>query len=69
MATIEERLAALEALLGLSEGEAPYVSKYSGPEIDEGIELARSGTVRNTGGTMKKGCGGPARSAIPSSVF
>ena len=53
MATIEERLAALEALLGLSEGEAPYVSKYSGPEIDEGIELARSGTVRNTGGTMK----------------
>ena len=53
MATIEERLAALEALLGMSEGETPYVSQYSGPDIDEGIELARSGNVRITGGTMK----------------
>ena len=52
MATIEERLAALEALLGMSEGETPYVSQYSGPDIDEGIELARSGTVRKTGDTM-----------------
>lgn len=53
MATIEERLAAIEALLGMSEGETPYVSQYSGPDIDEGIELARSGTVRKTGDTMK----------------
>lgn len=52
MATIEERLAALEALLVMSEGETPYVSQYSGPDIDEGIELARSGTVRKTGDTM-----------------
>lgn len=52
MATIEERLAAIEALLGMSEGETPYVSQYSGPDIDEGIELARSGTVRKTGDTM-----------------
>lgn len=52
MATIEERLAALEALLGMSEGETPYVSQYSGPDIDEGIELARSGTVRKTGDKM-----------------
>lgn len=52
MATIEERLAALEALLGMSEGETPYVSQYSGPDIDEGVELARSGTVRKTGDTM-----------------
>ena len=55
MATIEERLAALEALLGMSEGEAPYVSQYSGPDIDEGIELARSGTVRKTGDKMTGG--------------
>ena len=49
MATFEERLAAVELLLGVTAGEKVYNSVYSGEQIDEAVARALPGGALDTG--------------------
>lgn len=49
MATFEERLAAVERLLGVTAGEKVYNSVYSGEQIDEAVARALPGGALDTG--------------------
>lgn len=65
--TIEERLAAVERLLGLTDGAVPYTSNYSGDQIDEAVGRALPGGALDTGKAPAGfGLGGNAKTLTAS---